>query len=253
MLIQIRGRDKHVGLGWKPGRGTNPQAYRAAAVLPKRISPDIRRRRWNANGWWGDQGSTSQCVIYSWLHAIHDGPVTPKHPVKSSYVKPIVLPDTLYQEGQGIDGTPIGDVESGLTCEAGARVMRNHGLIGEYRWAETVDEIVKWLLTVGPVLRGSNWYWDDFEPSPSGLLTLTGGIAGGHQTKGDGADRDQELVWFKNSWGRVWGGARTLHPSGGAQRGFYAMTFEQIRNDLENEGAEYCMYRELPSVDRIRS
>lgn len=251
MLIQIRGREKHVGLGWKPGRGTRPEDFRASAVLPRKMPADVTLKRWWANGWWGDQGNTSQCVIYSWLHGIHDGPVTPKHRSKLRFMKPIVDPTVAYVEGQNIDGTDPSDTESGLTCNAGAQVFLRRKMIGEYRWGETAEEVINWLLLVGPVMRGSNWYWDDFEPASTGLLTMTGGVAGGHQTKGDAADKVEELAWFKNSWSRTWGGARTTHPSGKAQRGFYCMTFDQIENDIKNEGAEYCMYRELPTTERI--
>lgn len=255
MLVKInRNSRKEVGLGWKPGRGTNPQKFRASAVLPKKL-PERVDRKWWANGWWGDQGlntySSSECVIYSWEHAIHDGPVTPRKKRKINIVKPILDPTTAYIEGQGIDGTDPNDKESGLTCYAGAEVFKRHGIIGEYRWGETVDEIVHWLLEVGPVLRGAPWYNDDFELRSNGLLLRTGGVAGGHQTKGDAANTDSEIVWFKNSWSREWGNPRSQHPSGSAERGFYAMSFDQIESDLRNDGAEYCMYRELPSEERI--
>ena len=256
MLIRLRGNiPKQVGLGWKPGRGTNPQAFRSGAVLPKQGMITHGRKLWWANGWWGDQGlqeySKSECTIFGSLHAIHDGPITPKKRPYARIIKPIRDPNKLYIRGQQIDGTDPADRESGLTCDAAAKVFREEGLIGEWRWAESVDEAVNWLLNVGPATIGKPWWWDDFELAPSGLLRMSGGYAGGHLTKMDGVDTINEVVWDKNSWSRQWGHARSLHPSGGAKRGFYGMTFKQLDNLLTNEGAEICMFRELPSMERL--
>ena len=52
-------------------------------------------RNWWANGWWGNQGMTSQCVAYSWTHWVHDGPVSPK-----TKIKPIIDPSIVYSEAQ---------------------------------------------------------------------------------------------------------------------------------------------------------
>jgi hypothetical protein len=61
------------GMGWQPGRGTKAHLFRAGDV----VTPTPRvSRYWNANGWWGDQGTTSQCTIFAWLHVEHDGPIT---------------------------------------------------------------------------------------------------------------------------------------------------------------------------------
>jgi hypothetical protein len=220
------------GLGWKPGRGTAPRMLSAIA-LPE---PEVERKMWWMSGWWGDQGGTSQCVIYSWLHALHDGPLTPKRGLRAKLAahKPIADPTTLYHEGQAIDGTPQWDVHSGLTCNAGAQVMRRHGWIGEYRWAASVDEVVRHLLVAGPVLIGAWWYDSMFDVPQSGKMVIEGSIAGGHQWVLNGVEVAEERIRAKNSWGRAWG-----------RHGSFDITFDQLGRMLE-EGAECCAYRELP-------
>jgi hypothetical protein len=223
------------GLGWKPGRGTAPERFLLRAAPPPPAPPELRRRAWWRQGWWGDQKTTSQCVIYSWLHALHDGPLTPKEKLRlRAAPKPLAAPTPLYQEGQAIDGTPTWDVDSGLTCNAGAQVMKRHGWIGEYRWAETVDEVVNHLLVAGPVLIGAWWYDSMFDVGPDGKMEMDGALAGGHQWVMSAVDLDRERFDNKNSWNRSWG-----------RRGMFYSSFRQVERMLA-EGAEICCYRELP-------
>jgi hypothetical protein len=51
-------------------------------------------------------------------------------------------PTRLYQLGQDIDGTPRSDVDSGLTSDAAAQVMKREGYVGEYRWGQNLDEVL---------------------------------------------------------------------------------------------------------------
>ncbi len=213
------------GLGWKPGRGTNPSAFRASAVLTPQ--PDVPHKYHFANGWWGDQGATSQCVIYSWLHVAADGPLAQRTlPTRWN-------PTALYQEGQRLDRTPPWDVDSGLTCDAGAKVMRAHGLVGEYRWIEEFDELLD-ALVAAPVTCGAWWRQDMFTPQKGGLVTFTGRVAGGHQWVINGFNKQTQMIRHKNSWGRAWG-----------HYGHFYTTFATMREILVAGGAEICVAREL--------
>ena len=216
------------GMGWQPGKGTRFQAFRAGDVLVTPPSaPDIRY--WNASGWWGDQGMTSQCTIYAWLHVEHDGPVTHK-----GVPKPMDNPTRLYQLGQDIDGTPHSDVDSGLTSDAAAKVMRNEGYIGEYRWAMNLDEVIECVRVAGPGTLGSWWLEGMDNPDPlTGFITYTGRPRGGHQYKIDGVNTRQKFFRMKNSWGRGW-----------ARKGFAYMSFDTMRAILA-DGGEFCIAREL--------
>ena len=47
-----------------------------SAALAKTGSTTRQYRYWWDSAWWGDQGATSRCVAYSWMHWVEDGPVT---------------------------------------------------------------------------------------------------------------------------------------------------------------------------------
>lgn len=215
------------GFGWNPGMGRKWASFRAGDVLVTPPSaPDIRY--WNASGWWGDQGQTSECTIYSWLHVMHDGPITHRG------TKPMDSTTRLYQLGQDRDGTPRSDVDSGLTSDAAARTMRDEGYIGEYRWARDLDEVVECIRVAGPGTLGSWWPEGMDNPDPlTGFVTYTGRMRGGHQYKVDGVNTRRRFFRFKNSWGRSWG-----------KKGFGYMTFETMRLVLAG-GGEFCIAREL--------
>lgn len=221
-------KPRKMGLGWIKGRGSAPRKLADAPPAPAPI--EVTVKNWWANGWWGDQGDTSQCVIYSWLHTIHDGPVTHK-----GVPRPIENPTALYREAQQRDGTPITEVDSGLTCDSGAAILKKHGYIGEYRWAEKLIEVINYLLTAGPMVIGAPWYEAMFTPNAKGYVTLDGGVAGGHQWVMDGINAAMRRIRCKNSWSRAWG-----------LNGFFYITFDQVEQLLDN-GAEICVYRELPT------
>lgn len=214
------------GYGWQPGRGTKAHLFLAADVMTP--APEVQIRYWSASGWWGNQGNTSECTIYSWLHVLHDGPITHR---KSP--KPLDSPDRLYQLGQDIDGTPRADVDSGLTSDAAAQVMLREGYIGEYRWASSLDDVLNCLAGAGPGTLGSNWLSAMDEPDAKGFVTYTGRMRGGHQYVLDGLNRRQKFVRCKNSWGRSWG-----------RRGFFYMSFDTLDAILQ-DGGEFCIAREL--------
>jgi len=125
----------------------------------------LEYRYWNANGWWGDQGNTPQCVAYAWTHWLEDGPVIQPGPA------PVIQPGTLYHDAQQVDEWP-GDNYEGTSVRAGAKVLQARGYITSYSWAFTVDEMVASLLELGPIVVGTNWYDSMFDPDEIGFLHI---------------------------------------------------------------------------------
>ncbi len=155
-------------------------------------------RYWNANGWWGDQALYPHCVGFAWTHWVEDGPVTQKGPA------PIVDPHKVYSEAQKIDEWP-GEEYDGTSVRAGAKVLQSKGFISEYRWAWDVDTLIEAILELGPVVVGTNWYEDMFNPDETGLIKVGGRVAGGHAYLINGVNKKKRLFRLKNSWGRNWG------------------------------------------------
>lgn len=173
-------------------------AYPVRALLAATPSPRVSRY-WHQGGWWGDQGATSQCVAYSLVHWLEDGPVTQR-----AGPPPIVDPVVLYAEAQRLDEYP-GEDYAGTSVRGGAKALQRRGFIRSYHWASTVDEIAEAILELGPVVVGTDWYADMMRPDPDdGLLSRTGGIAGGHAYVLNGHTRRTRLFRVKNSWGRGW-------------------------------------------------
>lgn len=155
-------------------------------------------RNWNANGWWGDQTNTPQCVGYSLAHMLADGPVTHKG------TKPPVPPQAIYNEAQKVDEWE-GENYDGTSVRAGAKWLQQKGYISEYRWAWDEPTLAKFILTTGPAVIGIYWYESMFEPDEKGLIEIDGYIAGGHAIKVDGYNDKTGLYRLKQSWGRAWG------------------------------------------------
>lgn len=176
--------------------------YPVSGILPK--AANITEKYWYDDAYWGDQGSTPQCVAYAWTHWLNDGPKL------FSLIKerrPGVNQEEIYCEAQKIDPW-VGDCENpqyeGTSVRAGAAVLKKRGLISEYRWINSMDELVTTLLTVGPVVAGTNWYSDMYYPQ-NGVISVGGHNVGGHAYLLNGVNTETGMIRIKNSWGRYWG------------------------------------------------
>jgi Cysteine protease len=104
-------------------------------------------------------------------------------------------------EGEDYDGTSV---------LAGAKAMKQIGLLKEYRWAFTIDDVVDSILAKGPVVLGTYWR-DGMYEAPNGVLRVEGEIVGGHCYTAVGYARKwasldgEDGVIVQNSWGSSWG------------------------------------------------
>lgn len=163
-------------------------------------------RYWWQDGWWGDQWYTPQCVAYAWTHWLEDGPTThvPRKPVRTSahgQGMAVVNPGNLYREAQLIDEWAGTDYD-GTSVRAGAKVLRDLGLISRFEWATTIDQVVDTVLLRGPMVVGTTWTSDMSEPDERHRIAPTGTYQGGHAYVINGVSLDDELFRVKNSWGR---------------------------------------------------
>jgi len=60
-------------------------------------------------------------------------------------------------------------------------------------------------LTLRPVLFGTVWLDGMFSPDTSGVVDVSGEIAGGHEYLGIGINMQKQYVECLNSWGSNWG------------------------------------------------
>lgn len=222
-----------VGLGRKPAEDERDTGFLMSSIVDEQPRADyLRYRYWWTGGWWGNQGRTPQCVAYAWLHYLEDGPITwaPRAPGEG----PVVPAETVYHNAQRVDEWP-GENYDGTSVRAGAKVLQQMGYIGEYRWAWRVEDIVKALKQWGPVVFGSEWTQDMFEPGEDEILSVDGRIVGGHAYLLNGVNTSTGLVRIKNSWGRNWG-----------RRGHAYIRLEDL-DRLLSHGGEACIATEKTS------
>lgn len=167
-------------------------------------------RYWWQDGWWGDQGRTPQCVAYSWLHYVEDGPTThaPKTPQRNAQHRSGALYDavTMYNWCQRNDQWP-GENYDGTSVRAGAKYLQAQGRISQYRWAGNIDELTRAVLTAGPVVVGTLWTRSMAFPDEEGFISVgdTSGQLYGHAYLINGVNLNENKARIKNSWGRDWG------------------------------------------------
>lgn len=153
-----------------------------------------------------DQGQTSCCVEFSLRAKLMGSPVR---------VGPGRLPPlySIYDEAVGIDEFPSNDDDPtrcyGTSVRAGCKVLQRLGLITEYKWLFSVDEVLKWILGGhGGLNLGIDWYSGMNEPDAEGIIRMKGSHQGGHAIYAFGADTsgEHEFLELQQSWGSEWGG-----------------------------------------------
>jgi hypothetical protein len=194
----------------------------------KIIKTSLTSRYWDADGWWGNQGNTPQCVGYSWAHWIDDGPV------KHNKRPPTINPTLIYREAQKLDEWP-GENYDGTSVRGGAKYLKNVGMITSYLWTYDINVLINTVLTRGPVVVGTNWYLNMFKPNKNGLIKVGGRNVGGHAYIINGVDTKKKLFRIKNSWGKNWG-----------KEGFAFISFSDMKR-LINERGEVCLAIENPN------
>lgn len=191
------------------------------------VPPDLTEKYWWADGWWGDQGSTSHCTAYSWLHYVEDGPVIQDSPSRP-HQRPLIDPPRLYKESQLRDPFP-GENYNGSTVRAAAKVLKDLGIIKEYRWAGSIMDVINCVLTIGPMVVGTKWYTGMNQPDSKGIMKVGGRGMGGHAYLINGVDTNKNLFRIKNSWGRSWG-----------NQGFAFINIDDF-DKLLKDGGEACI------------
>lgn len=167
-----------------------------------------------------DQGAEGSCVGHAWAHEIAARPGTWN---ASSY-----LARLIYKEAQKIDPWP-GESYEGTSVLAGAKISTSLGHYREYRWAFGLQDLILALGYKGPAVLGINWYESMFNPSATGVLSVSGAVAGGHAILANGVSVTKQLVRLHNSWGPNWG-----------INGEAFISFANLAR-LLNEGGEACI------------
>lgn len=156
----------------------------------------LRSRSWKVPVWL-DQGREGACVGFAWTHEAAAYPAAV--PSMTNEVARAV-----YRRAQQLDQWP-GEDYSGTSVIAGAKVAKERGWIGEYRWAFSEEDLARALGYVGPAVLGLNWYEGMMRPDEKGFLNVTGEQVGGHAILCFSFARWMGYYRLRNSWGNSWG------------------------------------------------
>jgi hypothetical protein len=98
------------------------------------------------------------------------------------------------------------------------------GYFSEYTHTFSFDQFLG-ALQLQPVIVGTNWYEDMFEPNAKGFVSVSGRYAGGHEYLCVGVNMRDKYVTFVNSWSEWWG-----------VKGRFRMSFPDFERLLEEDG-----------------
>lgn len=208
---------------WQPRFDEASRAFPIAAVAPTTLVSKTHRA-----GALLDQGNQGTCVGHG-----HEGnagaspirrPATHEHAVQ------------WYGSAVKFDDWPENDApdyDYGTSVLAGAKAGVEMGIYAEYRWAFSLEDVLR-ALQVAPVVIGVNWYEGMLDPDSNGLIAPTGDVVGGHCVLIRGIAVVREWVRIRNSWG-VWG------PLGGDAR----IRFKDLERLIKEDG-EFCVATEKP-------
>jgi len=171
-----------------------------------------------------DQGQTGHCVGFGWTGWVDAMPVEGNLQNADGHA--------IYYECKVIDGEPL--AENGSYVRSGALALRNRGRLAAFAFAKNTTEIDDWINTHGPVVVGTSWTNDMFNPDAKGYVKPTGGVAGGHCYLMLEKVDDEDAYVFQNSWGASWG-----------QNGRFRMKRSDFGSLLQDSG-EACCAAELP-------
>lgn len=112
----------------------------------------------------------------------------------------------LYHLATTLDDVPgtYPPDDTGSSGLAVAKAAKQEGYASSYKHAFGLAHLLS-ALQLHPVICGTEWTNDMFNPDSRGFLHPTGKVAGGHEYLCLGADVTGKFLTFLNSWGTSWG------------------------------------------------
>lgn len=169
------------------------RAFNALNQIAGYTPPPTTDKTWDVMDFQLDQGSTGHCVGFGWAGWSDAEPIENTYGNSDGH--------SIYYECKVIEGDPGN--EDGAYVRDGAKAMLSRKRLSTYAFANTVDDVVSWLRVHGPLVIGTDWTDDMFDPDSNGFVKPTGQVAGGHCYLLYGIKGTS--LKFKNSWGDSWG------------------------------------------------
>lgn len=195
------------------------RAYPVRALLERRGAVGPRSYTWRCPDVL-DQGSEGACVGFAWAH---EAGAYPKRWATSNEVA-----FDVYRRARQLDIWE-GEDYDGTSVLAGAKSAVERGWLKEYRWAFSLDDLLTAVSRTGPVVMGTWWWSEMWEPDERGFIEPRGQRIGGHAYIINSVSVRRRDVGGVNSWGLGWG-----------DKGRFRMTWDAVEALLHDEG-ECCV------------
>lgn len=174
-----------------------------ALVIPPPRSPTPKNLGWYTNTVF-DQGDSSRCTTEAAIGLLHTNPYRPQHVPDQKLLDEPAERQAFYLSSKELDPWPGTDYD-GTSTDAPFKLLRNRGLISAWRWLFGEAEVREYLRWYGPVVVGTLWFWDMFEPNKKGFINVSGNEAGGHAYRIVQYSPIRNAYRIVNSWGPSWG------------------------------------------------
>lgn len=181
-------------LGRVPGPEDQRDALFPMSLNARLSGPLPTSRYWYPGMTPLDQDGVGACVGFTGANWLQNSPA------RSSVVNKTGF--DLYAECKKIDGIPNTE---GTYARVLLKVLQAQGYVARYLWAQDGLDLKSWVLGVGPVMVGTPWTDDMFDPDADGFVHPTGNIAGGHEYLVRGYSRPLDAYRCRNSWSNQWG------------------------------------------------
>lgn len=213
---------REYGLGRLPAADPRDARHALRTVTPLRAT--VSTRYWRT-GPVMDQGSTPQCVAYSWAQFIASAPIMTRLPWPNYQL-------SLYQRAQQLDEWP-GENYEGTSVRAGVKALQEEGRISEYLWTTDADVLRRYVLSRGCAVIGIDWPESFFYPvrhrDGQYLDNPQTENAGGHAIAVVGYSEKRKAFRLLQSWGLEYG-----------ERGRVWMHIDVMKDRLSQPDAEAC-------------
>lgn len=198
------------GFGRRVSKDERDKQYLMSRLLPpaaKVVLPT--RKTWSIKAANLDQGQTGTCVGNGWANFLRCAPIQ----TSATEATALQIYDAAILLDEWTDNDNDVARQEGTSVRAGAQAVTNMGRLKSYVWAFELQPAVEWVLTMGPVVLGTDWYSSFDRPDAQGIVQIKPGarIEGGHCYLWRGVDTKNALAHCSNSWGDSWGVSGNFH------------------------------------------
>ena len=162
-----------------------------------------------------DQGKEGACVSAGWGHELAAEPYSVKGVGMQACRKKIYFPAQKIDEWPGGSYPGASPRYEGTSVLAGAKIVKELGLIDSYHWARDIRQLAASVSAHGPAVIGVTWHQGMVDPASDGFIRPTGQVIGKHcvclvgvevhRTKRGDINHAESHFIVHNSWGSKWG------------------------------------------------